>query len=62
MVRCVEAVLLNERLARLCRAIVVQWVLLETSVADAAWWCKRQVDQAKVYTMACDVVIDAVVV
>ena len=31
-------------------------------MADAAWWCKRQMDQAKVYTMACDVVIDAVVV
>ena len=37
--------------------------LLRASVADATWWCKRQMDQAKVlYTMACDVVIDAVVV
>ena len=31
--------------------------LLKASVADATWWCKRQMDQAKVYTMACDVVI-----
>ena len=37
--------------------------LLRASVADATWWFKRQIDQAKVlYTMACDVVIDAVVV
>ena len=37
--------------------------LLKVSVADAIWYCKRQVDQAKaLYMMACDVDIDAVVV
>ena len=32
-------------------------VLHETSVADTARWCRRQVDQAKVYMRACAVVI-----
>ena len=32
-------------------------VLRETSVADTGRWCRRQVDQAKVYMRACAVVI-----